>query len=175
MTLNFIGDSFNYLDSSGQSIPDFADMTLPVQQGTGSTLYVDVPFGTSQTLNASSIGSDAFSVTAITSGTTTTATGSVTVSLASTTAVSQGMYQFDLTGGSLAAGDDVTIQFNAGNWTYGVGDVASVVQAAQNLTIAPGQSRSYLDVSYPLINGSPINPATITGDEFALSGRALRE
>jgi hypothetical protein len=28
----------------------------------------------------------------------------------------------------------------------------------------------YLDVTYPLIGGSPLNPATINGDEFTLSG-----
>ena len=79
LTLDFIGNSFNYLDSGGQAIPDFADESLAVQQN-GNTLFVDVSFGTSQTLNTASIASDAFDVTAITSSGTTTATTGVTVS-----------------------------------------------------------------------------------------------
>ncbi len=179
LTLNFIGDSFNYLDSTGQPIPDFADETLPVQQGTasdGSTyFYVDVPFGTSQALNGNSIASNAFSVTAITSGTTTTPTTSVNVALQPSTKtnpnpITIGVYQFDLSGGSLAAGDAVTIALNAGNWSYGNYPSSLTLPSQTPMTIMPGQSRSYIDVNDPLIGGSPLNPATINGGQFTLSG-----
>ncbi len=68
LTLNFLGNTFNYLDSAGQPIPDFADETLPVQQDASGNLYINVNFGTSQTLNtARSRSRFRLRVTAITS------------------------------------------------------------------------------------------------------------
>ncbi len=170
LTLNFIGGSFNYLDNNGATIPDFADESLTVQQDGGGNLYISVPFGTSPSLSTPLLATwSPFTVTAITSGTTITATSAVMVTPPVAAATGAGVYNFDLTGGSLVAGDQVTIQFATGTWSYG-GTPSVPEPSSEPLTIAPGQSESYIDVTYPLISSSPINPATITGHEFTLSG-----
>ncbi len=79
-----------------------------------------------------------------------------------------GLYEYILTGGGLALGESVTIHFTAGSWTYN--GAASVTMPSQTLTIAAGQSLSYIDVTYPLINGSPIIAATVGPGNFTLGG-----
>ena len=170
LTLNFIGGSFNYLDNNGATIPDFSDESLTVEQDNSGNLYISVPFGTSPGLSTPLLASwSPFTVTAITTGTTTAATSAVAVTPPTPAGSAAGVYNFDLTGGGLVAGEQVTIHFAAGTWSYG-GTPSVAEPSSEALTIAPGQSESYIDVTYPLIGSSAINPATITGHEFTLGG-----
>ena len=59
--LTFIGDSVSFTDALGQSMPLFAPEQVTVQGSTGN-LYINVPFGTTSSLDASSINGDEFTL-----------------------------------------------------------------------------------------------------------------
>ncbi len=157
LTIHAIGGSFNFLDAAGKPIPDFADESIVVGQS-GPNLYVDVPFGTSGSLNGASITKNVITITGAT--------------IASVSQVGPaGTYRFLISGSGLASGQQVTVHFVAGSWTYADASNGSV----QDPSVATSPSAmttggTYIDVTYPILNGVAIDPSTITGHEFTLSG-----
>ena len=152
--LTFIGDSVSFTDALGQSMPLFAPEQVTVQGSTGH-LYIDVPFGTTSSLDASSINGDEFTISG--------ATASAPVAVSG----QQGTFRYTITGTGLASGQQVTLTFVAGHWTY-TGQ-ASVVQAAAQLTLT---GDTYIDVQYASSSTVPLDLGSITDSapELTLGG-----
>ena len=132
--IDFIGNSFDYLDISGEAIGNFADQSAAVQDDDG-VLYVVVEFGASLTLDAGSVDVD--DVTA-----SWPADGTVSVTLSNITERGPpGSYRFDVTAADLAAGDEITIHFTAGGWTYN----GQTVEVETTRTLSVG-NLTYIDI-----------------------------
>ena len=156
LSIHFIGNSFNFLDASGQPIPDFANEALTIGKDGSNNLYVDVPFGASASLNGAR-------------------RAPITISGATITSFKQsgppGTYRFFLSGAGLAVGNTVTAQFNAGMWTYADASNGSVQDPSVVMSpSATATGGAYIDVTFPDLNGVAIDPTSINGDEFTLSG-----
>ena len=63
INIDFNGGSLNYLDASGGTIPLFAPETETVAND-GTNNYIDVSFGSSTTLNATSVTASSITVAA---------------------------------------------------------------------------------------------------------------
>ncbi|MGZ6715887.1 MAG: hypothetical protein ACXVFG_14140, partial [Gaiellaceae bacterium] len=161
VSLNFIGGSVSYLDAFGKAIPNFAPRSLTVG-ASGSTFYVDVPFGTTAALVGSSIASSSISLP----------TGySISGSPAAVTG-QDGVYRFTITAGSsvpaLAAGQTLTVTY-VGGWNYGSGKSA-VVENSQSKSLTQG---TFIDIHFNSTGGVALDPTSISGNEISLSGSGL--
>ena len=157
VVLTYIGGRVAYLDAAGASIPLFAPEQVQLAQGTGgaSDLVVSVAFGSSQTLDTSSIGPGAISIA-----------GATVQSIDTTPTV--GTYAFHLTSSTLASGDTVTVTFNAGAWTYA--GAASVVESSATVALT---GDTYVDVAFTGAGSATPDVSTINGDELQLSGSGV--
>ena len=115
---------------------------------------IDVPFGSTGTLTASSI-----------TGTEVTGPSGVTLTLQGPTSTA-GNYRFTVTGGTgLHSGSHITVTFSAGSWTYGTSP--SVFAATTTPTLYPN---SYIDVVFNGAPGIALDPHSIDGNEISLNG-----
>ena len=166
LTLNFIGGTVNYLDAAGNAIPLFQQREFIAYQdpraGHTGEFVIDVPYGETSTLSASSITDDDATNPEV------TATGGYTLTLitdSSPISGTTGTYRYRVTGTGIAAGTHVVVTYNPANWTYGT--TAGVLQASQNVTLA---DHTFIDVAYSGAPGIPLDPTSLTGDEITISG-----
>ena len=166
-TITFLGGTFNYLDSAGQAIPDFAqqDFIAYADPRIGHTgeFVIDVPFGESGFLTRSSIIDGDAEVTAA---------SPFTLTLIGTTPIgaTNGTFRYGVTGTGIAAGTHVTVTFNAGTWSYsltGTAQLPSVVEATQTITLTDS---SFIDVTYNGAAPADTNPATVSLDPTSFAG-----
>ena len=161
--IDFIGNSFDYLDISGEAIGNFADQGATVLDDDG-VLYVVVEFGASLTLDTGSV--DTADVTA--SRTADDGAGAVTLSNI-TERGPPGSYRVDVTAAGLAAGDAITLQFAAsGDWTYNGQN--AVVETTRLVSVG---NFTYIDIRFHTAGDIALDTATINGDEFTLAGTGL--
>ncbi|CAB5140735.1 diguanylate cyclase/phosphodiesterase (GGDEF & EAL domains) with PAS/PAC sensor(s), partial [Olavius algarvensis associated proteobacterium Delta 3] len=162
VTLTFIDSSWSAKDPDGDRVHNFAERTLTVELDDSDALFIDVHFGDLSTLDRSSITGDEFTVTRADDR-------SENLTAVLINEVQLHTYRYRLTG-NVSAGDDVTLSFNEGNWTYD--GVDSEVEAPRTVTIAAGDTRSYLDVRFQTLGSAELAGSTIDGDEIVLGGSA---
>ncbi|MBT8144808.1 MAG: hypothetical protein KJO55_08905, partial [Gammaproteobacteria bacterium] len=156
VTITFIGNSFDYQDTGGERIPNFADQVVIVQQDSEG-LYILVDFGESLLLDES--GVDATDLVVHTSG--------VTLANGSQRGPPE-LFRFNVSG-SAAVGDEVSIGFANGGWSYGTS--ASVV--ADPVVLSVLETYTYIDIRFNTAGTVAIDDATIDGDEFTISGPGM--
>ena len=164
LTLSFIGGSLDYLDDAGKAIPLFQQREFVAYANPDTVaggFVIDVPFGETATLDASSI------TDADTSNPEITASGGFTLTRVGTSPITgtTGTFRYVVTGTGIAGGTHVVVTFNTANWSYDAG--AAVLQGTQTVTLA---DHTYLDVVYRNAGGDGLDPASLTGDEISLSG-----
>jgi hypothetical protein len=157
VTLQFIGNSYFYLDTGGRRIGNFADQEVMVQQDNGG-LYIVLEFGQSLTLDRSSVSSSDISSPGLTFSN-------------ATERGPPGSYRFTVSGGDLTAGDNIVISYAAAAWTYA--GAAVNVENTRNLTVAPNASLTYIDILYHTVGATRLAESSINGNEFTLSGTGV--
>ena len=155
----FIGASFDYLDTSGRRIPNFAEQSVVVQQDAAG-LYVLLDFGESLTLDASSV--DVADVAVHTAG--------VTLSAGSQRGPPD-LFRFNVAGAAVHAGDEISLGFQNGGWSYGAH--ASVMANAPQASEVTSDNFTYIDVRYGTVGGIGLDVSKLDGNEFSISGSGL--
>src|SRR6185312_2610836 len=160
VTLNFIGGSVNYLDAFGKAIPLFAPRGVTVGQ-TGSTFFIDVPFGQTAALVGSSITNGAISLP----------TGYSITGSPSAVSGQDGVYRFTITGPtSLAQGQTLAVTY-VGGWNYGNATTkAARIDATQSKTLTQG---TFIDIRFNSTGGVALDANSINGNEITLSGTGI--
>ncbi|NOR31077.1 MAG: hypothetical protein GQ539_08265, partial [Sulfitobacter sp.] len=174
VTVEFIGGSFNSLDTSGNTIDAVAannSAELQVQSETTGVYFLLLQLGTSELLDTGSFVNGAFTLTRA-DGSSLTVTGN-------TARAPPGQIELTITGGTsanpLVAGEFVTLSYGTDAWTYDSG-TAIEAQATQTLSITRDLTNGYIDVTFAMLGDLTTNPlfalnsATLNGDEFTLSG-----
>src|SRR5205823_3512469 len=144
--LTFVGGTFSYLDAGGKSISFFGPEQLKVGKDTNGA-YVDVFFGESATLDASTVGSDAISVKDATN--TALAVGSV-----ESTNPAPGVFRFRLSSTTLSSGQPVTVTFDQTKFKF---EGTAVNQPVPTWTVG---TDTYFDVHFDTAGGVQLNPAS---------------
>src|SRR6266851_4704870 len=146
--LTFIGGTLNFEDSAGKSIPLFGPEQLKL--GTGGA-FVEVFFGESPTLDSSSVGAGAITVT--------DAAGAVlTVGAPAAVDGKAGTFKFPVSGTSLAAGQQVTVAFAPASWTYESAP-GTHTAATQQAPVSQLGGDTYIDVRYSSAGGVALETA----------------
>ena len=162
VTIDFIGDSFDFVDLAGDTTGNFADFTAQVQDD--GTLFILVPFGEFATLDTGTINNSDISGPA---GFTLTLQGAQGP---------PGTFRFNITPDDpqddLAVGDDFIISYSetASAWTYNT-TLSAFVEPSRALTIS--KTHTYLDIRFPSAGDIAIDLTTIDGNEFTLGGAGL--
>ena len=170
LTLTYINQSYNWLDASGGRINNFADFQTLVQQDSTRAFFINVPFGDSAELNASSVTPSALVLPGGFTGSSIMKTGP------------PGNWALTITGTNLAAGQTINVSYAStqndatkGIWTYTVAgqnsQINAVIQKTQSLTVATSATSTWLDVHYSTFGSATtnvhfaINPATLDGND----------
>ncbi len=132
--LTFIGGSVSFTDALNGTIPLFAPEQVTVQGSTGN-LYIVVPYGTTTSLDASSINGDEFTVS-----------GGATASSPTAVSGQTGTYKYTITGSGITSGQQLTLTFAAGQPGRTAARRASL-QASATLALV---GDTYIDVQYAI-------------------------